>query len=259
MKRCEAVAVFNRLMGREPDRQYIAGLGKFSFFSDVSSSHWAYWDIVEATVSHSCAANLSGVESWATADVRIPDGPQRIDGRLYWAMDGAFVKNQSIGYLQFDEYGRYTTGNAELDTLLNNIVEQQTNDSMTRDQKLRALFDYVVKNYRYLARPMVAKGTTGWEPEYALYFLKNGKGNCFSFAAAYCLLCRELGLPAYTWVGAYEKATAPHSWVEIPLDGTTYMFDPELQWYYNNRTSRKVDLFKVVPSTIPASVSHYFW
>lgn len=259
LQRCEVVAVFNRLLGREPDRLYIAGLGQSIPFSDVSDLHWAYWDIMEASISHRCEVNSSGVESWVRADVRLPDGPQRINGQLYRVENGTFVKNQSIDGLWFDEYGRYTTGNAELDTLLNDIVEQQTDDSMTRDQKLRALFDYIVNNYRYLARPNVSKGTIGWEPEYALYFLQNGKGNCFCYAAAYCLLCRELGLPAYTWVGASGSANSPHGWVEIPLDGTTYMFDPELQWYYNNRTSRRVNLFKMLPTNVPSGVYRYFW
>ena len=107
--------------------------------------------------------------------------------------NGEFVKNGTLYDMYFDAEGRYTTGNADLDAQLNAIVEAQTNDSMTLEQKLRALFDYVVKNYTYLARPMVAKGTANWEPEYAQFFLNNKKGNCFSFAAAYCLLSRELG------------------------------------------------------------------
>ena len=43
------------------------------------------------------------------------------------------------------------------------------------------------------------------------------------------------------------------------IDGTVYMFDPELQWYYNNRTSRRYDLFMMRPASIPAGVYQYFW
>ena len=102
--------------------------------------------------------------------------------------------------------------------------------SWTRDEKLEALFNYVRDNYTYLKRPLISKGQTGWEPEYALYFLQNGKGNCYSFSAAYCLLCRELGLPAYTVVGS--ALNSPHGWVEIVLDGSPYIFDPQLAWRY---------------------------
>lgn len=263
LKRCEVVAVFNRLLGRVPDEQFIARSSPFVFFSDVPETHWAYHDIVEASISHNCAAG--GGESWTWADIEkieqpvLEDGPHRIDGRLYWVKNGEFVKNGTLYDMYFDAEGRYTTGNADLDAQLNAIVEAQTNDSMTLEQKLRALFDYVVKNYTYLARPMVAKGTANWEPEYAQFFLNNKKGNCFSFAAAYCLLSRELGCHTWTIVGASGKPTAPHSWVEIMIDGTVYMFDPELQWYYNNRTSRRYDLFMMRPAGIPAGVYQYFW
>lgn len=255
LKRCEAVAVFNRLMGRRPDRPFITGLGFFRFFSDVPTGHWAYWDIVEASVSHTCAADPSGVESWSSAQVEYDtppqpvDGPRRIDGRLYWVVDGQYLKNQSLGAFYFDAQGRYTTGDAELDTQLNNIVEQLTNDSMTRDEKLRALYNYVRDNFTYLKRPLISKGQTGWEAGYAKYFLANGKGNCYNYAATYCLLARELGLPAYTVVGS--ALNSPHGWVEIPLDGATYMFDTQLDWRYLHYWNKPgYDFFKM-PVTSP--------
>lgn len=293
LKRCEVVAVFNRLLDRTPDTSYISHHSGLPSFPDVPATHWAYADIMEATITHQCS-NWLGAEIWTSvdgsasvqptfpveptlpvapstpepvpptapvqpSDSALSDGPQRIDGHLYWVVNGQFARSQSISGLYFDENGWYSTGNTELDGLLNSIVDQVTNDSMTRDQKLRALFDYTVNNYKYLTRPLVKKGAAGWEPDYALFFLKNGKGNCFSFAAAYCLLCRELGLPAYTVVGASGNANSPHGWVEMVLDGTVYMFDPELQWYYNNKTAKKVNLFKMQPSKVPAGVYRYIW
>ena len=279
--RCEAAVVFNRLLGRNADRWTINNMGGLCRFTDVPSTHWAYAEIVEATVSHRWTYNPDGSEGWVSVDmgtVPIPDplpavsetpepaaetglddGPHRIDGRLYWVRSGQFVRGEKINALYFDENGCYTTGNADLDQRLNAIVEEYTGGSMTQDQKLRALFNYTVNNYRYLSRPLVRKGAVDWEPGYALWFLQNGRGNCFSFAAAYCLLCRELGLPAYTVVGASGRPDAPHGWVEIVIDGVVYMFDPELQWYYNNRTTAKVDLFKMQPSKVPSGVYRYYW
>lgn len=269
LRRCEAAAVFNRLLGRSPDLE--AARTGLQVFSDVPRSHWAYSEIMEAAVAHQCVSFGDGGERWLSLADEVPavpavqptdaaglsDGPQRIDGHLYWVVDEKFVRSCNMSGLYFDENGWYTTGDGELDGLLNGIVDQLTDESMTRDKKLRVLFDYVVTNYKYLARPLVSKSATGWEPEYALFFLKNGKGNCFSFAAAYCLLCRELGLLSYTVVGT--SGGSPHGWVEIPLDGSTYMFDPELQWYYNNRTKKNYNLFKMLPSKIPAGVYRYAW
>lgn len=246
LKRCEVAAVFNRLLGRSPDLDYIQSRDDLRIFSDVPAGHWAYGDIMEAAVTHQYAAAWVGTEQWIFAagepsvvmEQQSPaspaptpaDGPQRIDGRLYWVVNGEFVRSQSVSGLYFDENGCYTTGNAELDEKLNAIVEELTNDSMTRDQKLEALFNYIRDNFKYLKRPLISKDQTGWEPEYASYFLKNGKGNCYNFSAAYCLLCRELGLPAYTVVGS--ALNSPHGWVEIVLDGSIYIFDPQLAWRY---------------------------
>ena len=65
----------------------------------------------------------------------------------------------------------------------------------------------------------MSKGQTGWEAAYAEEFLNLGRGNCYSFSATYCLLARELGLPAYTVVGGLGASNSPHGWVEMELDG----------------------------------------
>lgn len=285
LKRCEATAVFNRLLGRTPDTAYLSHHTGLPSFPDVPATHWAYADVMEAAVTHQCS-NWLGREIWISADTpalvqpalpeeptlptasstpepaqtpssgsALPDGPQRIDGRLYWYVNGEPVRSQSVSGLYFDENGCYTTGNAELDEKLNAIVEELTDDSMTRDQKLRVLFNYVRDNFKYLKRPLISKGQTGWEPEYALFFLNNGKGNCYSFSAAYCLLCRELGLPAYTVVGSVLNS--PHGWVEIVLDGSVYMFDTQLEWRYLHDWGRSgYDFFKMSPSRTPVQ---YTW
>lgn len=276
LSRCEAVTVFNRLLGRSPDLQTLSVRTDLYAFPDVPRGHWAYGEVMEAAVTHQYAGTATGAaERWTSAVAEapaaaqpvadgprkdaegLPDGPQRIDGHLCWVVDGVFTKSCKMDGLAFDENGWYTTGDAELDEMLNSVVNELVDESMTRDEQLRVLYDYVVKNYTYLARPLVSKGAKGWEPEYAKFFLKNGKGNCFSYAAAYCLLCQELGLPAYTVVGT--SGGSAHGWVEIFLDGNTYMFDPELQWYYNNKTSKNFNLFKMLPARVPSGVYRYAW
>ena len=160
-----------------------------------------------------------------------------------------FLHNTTVDGFTYDAQGRYTTGSAALDQQLNAIVEAYTNDSMTRDQKLRALYNYVRDNFTYLRRDLVSKGQTGWEAAYAEEFLKLGRGNCYSFSATFCLLSRELGLPAYTVVGGLGSSNSPHGWVEMELDGTVYMFDPQLEWRYLHDYGRTgYNLFKMLPS-----------
>lgn len=53
ISRAEVVTIVNRLLGREADRDYIAsGPRGLVRFPDVPSSHWAYYDILEASNHH---------------------------------------------------------------------------------------------------------------------------------------------------------------------------------------------------------------
>ena len=251
LTRAQATVVFNNLLSREPDTGTIQTSANVRLFPDVSTSHWAYDQIMEATISHTYSTS-AGQEVWnqVTAEPSVlPDGYYRINGWLYRVQNGMFLHNTTADGFTYDAQGRYTTGSASLDTQLNRIVETYTNSSMTRDQKLRALYNYVRDNFSYLKRPLVSRGQTGWESAYAEEFLRLGRGNCYSFSATYCLLCRELGLPAYTVVGGLGTSNSPHGWVEMELDGTVYMFDPQLEWRYLHDYGRTgYNLFKMLPS-----------
>ena len=138
-----------------------------------------------------------------------------------------FLRNTTVDGFTYDAQGRYTTGSASLDTKLNNIVETYTNSSMTRDQKLRALYNYVRDNFSYLKRDLVSKGETGWEPAYAEEFLNLRRGNCHTASPPPTACwpgswaCRPT-----RWWAAWAPATAPTAGWRSTWTGTTYMFDP---------------------------------
>lgn len=248
-QRAEAAVVFNKLLGRVPDTSAIYSKS-LRYFPDVPTGHWAYGHVMEATTTHGHTPTGSG-ELWRdvqTEPVPLADGLYRINGWLYCVSGRQFLRSAAKDCFYFDAEGRYTTGDADLDAKLNALVEKYTNDSMTRDQKLRALYNYCRDNFSYLKRPLLKTGATSWEPEYASAFLSMKKGNCFSFSSLFCLLARELGQPAYTVIGGLGKSVSPHGWVEIKLDGTNYMFDPQLEWRYVHDYGRKShNLFKVLP------------
>ena len=56
----------------------------------------------------------------------------------------------------------------------------------------------------------------------------------FRSAATFCLLARELGYDAHTVVGWLGGNRQPHGWVEIVLDGKTYLYDAELEMKYRS-------------------------
>ena len=63
ISRAEVMTIVNRLLGREADEDYIAdNRRKLVTFPDVSSRHWAYYNVLEAANGHT--AVLTDPETW---------------------------------------------------------------------------------------------------------------------------------------------------------------------------------------------------
>ena len=61
--RAEVTKIVNRMLGRTSDRAYIDS-HPVRTFSDVPKTHWAYYEIAEATNAHDYQENANGTESW---------------------------------------------------------------------------------------------------------------------------------------------------------------------------------------------------
>lgn len=119
---------------------------------------------------------------------RYAKGLHEIDGGMYYVKeDGSFLTNSAVEYLTFDANGRYTSGNATLDSYVDQALAACTNSGMTKAQKLRAAYLYVRDHGAYLARPHQARGTTAWAEESALFMFEHKKGQLL-------LLCRPVPL-----------------------------------------------------------------
>ncbi len=80
--------------------------------------------------------------------------------------------------------------------------------------------------YHYMdASPSIS---SAW---YAEFGYVNKKGNCYVMAATFYYMAKELGYDAHQVSGYVLQSggnQAIHSWVEIDIDGTTYVFDPQV-------------------------------
>ena len=61
--RCEVATITNRMLGRNPDKDFIGSSSSVKSFTDLSKSHWAYFEIIEASTDHSAAVG-SATETW---------------------------------------------------------------------------------------------------------------------------------------------------------------------------------------------------
>lgn len=209
--------------------------GNSAFYPDVIPSDSYY-----AAVS---ALGQSGGVNWGEGG-KPAAGFIHLEGYLYnVGNDGYFLKNSSVGSLNFGPDGRYTSGNIDLDNYVAGILVDTIHDGMTQDQKLRAVYDHVRDRYLYLKRNLYEVGELGWEIDEAITMFSTGKGNCYNFTAIFWALTRGIGYEAECLSGLVGVGRDPHSWVEIPIDGTLYIFDPETEMSYRLQDAYWADLY----------------
>ena len=172
-------------------------------------------------------------------------GLYELTNGLYCANEGgSLLRNGDYHGLHFGGDGRYTSGNASIDSYIEGILNSETNASMTQERKLYACYCYVVlHSAKYLSNNNhVPRGQDCrlWSEEYMLRLINVGRGNCYCYASEFYYLARRLGYWDSRAVsgGIYSKNT-DHGWVEITIDGTLYVFDPRAE--YSNYTKAGAD------------------
>ena len=166
--------------------------------------------------------------------------PHYLEGHaVFVRADGILRRNGVFGEYLYDENGFYTTGNTELDAKLDDFIAACTTEDMTQEECLHACYE-AVRALRYLGRnpaygPEVKTIPYDKQLEFADKILSTGKGDCYNFAAVFCLLARKLGYLASPIVGecgySWNWYPIAHGWVEIELDGETFLFDPQIENY----------------------------
>lgn len=115
------------------------------------------------------------------------------------------------------------------------VIGSITNGSMDSGTKLLTCYNWVVNNISYQTLPIPLQPEAGYSQEdwYAIYGLEQRSGNCYCYAAAFAAMARQLGYSAtmvYGSVPLYSGGWGPHAWVEIYMNGATYICDPESQY-----------------------------
>lgn len=228
LTRVETAALMNRITGRS--ERPGARLLQVGSPVDLYPTEDGYWDMVEACIPHKFMM-LADKEIWTDSEAaeKLPEGKRMIGWRLSWiGADGRVLRNTDMGNLHFDENGWYTSGSPELDALVLDTLNKVLVDGMDEEEQLLTLYRYVRDNFKYVRREPYPAGETPWLVDEATDMLATGKGNCYSYASAYCMLVRAIGVDAIVISGHVGSNFAPHGWVEIMRGGEPHIFDTEL-------------------------------
>ena len=254
--RREFATGMNKLLNRSVEYVVLDADAKLP--TDLFRAQTGAEDMLEAVVSHK-----TGTAGRLWKNIELPEfkpGFMNINGWLYYLQeDGQFLRDGDVNTLHFDSTGRYTSGDAELDTLVAGILAQliADNPDMEKVDLLRQCQIYCRDTFDYLRRNSYEFGLTGWEIKDAKDIITSGRGNCYGFAAAFWALARGLGYEAYAISGTCLSDNQPHSWVMIPFDGEDFFFDPEWEWAYHDRGVYDKDMFMI--SMTQAKYWTYRW
>ena len=174
----------------------------------------------------------TGAESYA---LNLPERGLFDDGAaLYFVQeDGSLRTDGAEGYLTFGADGKYTSGSAEIDAAVELLLQQSCEaEDADATQRLEAVFDYLRDNYRYLSMAHYEAGTEDWAAEAAETFLRQGKGNCYGYAAAFMYCARRLGYQAHVVAGHEGRVDNDHAWTMIDEADGTYLYDVQLEYAY---------------------------
>lgn len=137
------------------------------------------------------------------------------------------------------------TKSQDCNNVIRETLAQITTDSMTTYEKVKACYDYLIENCAYRdtsdaknvtpfkvsnsTHSDVSKGGYGVERSYVMLTLRVGV--CDNYSCAFAALVRAIGLNCYTISGKTAKATGGmtgHVWTVININGTEYVFDPQI-------------------------------
>lgn len=114
----------------------------------------------------------------------------------------------------------------EILAMANQIVEKASKPAMTKQEKLRKSFDYLLEHYQYRGSPEFLH-TRHWEQDYARAMFWEKHGSCYAYGAAFAFLANAAG-----YKNCYAVSSGGHGWAEA--GGKVY--DPSWQLIDKNHS-----------------------
>ena len=186
--------------------------------------------LAQAAVGHTYEIS-DGKERWLTSECKAEheEGIYFIGTGFYFIdAEGHFVRETEINGFKFGPDGVYTSGDPELDELIQTVLDEYYSPELSRDELLKKVFDYTVNSFKYKRRTFYKSGDRSYAVEAAKIMLSERTGNCYNYAATFCMLARALGYDAYVCSGVVGRDKDPHGWCEMLIDDVPYICDAEL-------------------------------
>ena len=145
-----------------------------------------------------------------------------------------FVLTACIMAGSLTQVAKAASAGGNLNEEITTIVDKKVKTSDSAKKKLKKLFTYVEKDFDY-GRKTGFEAYDGWEKDYALEMLKDGKGSCYHYAAVYAFLAKKAtGYSVRVGVGqtnGFSGSLQKHAWTEVKISGKWYICDTNMDKY----------------------------
>lgn len=106
------------------------------------------------------------------------------------------------------------------DSIIKQILSEIISEDMSDVDKLKAMHDYMIRNYAYDVD--LSYGAETYEFQ---CLLNNNTGVCQAYMELFYYLCSYSGIKCYTVTGKMKKSGIGHGWNAVELDGQIYFID----------------------------------
>ena len=147
------------------------------------------------------------------------------DFYYYAYANGVIATDTVVDQYRLDKDGRCYTKYRILQ-----YVRELTDSSMTEQEKIDALYNWLLPGYIYYFNSYEHiqadwHWPAGWIDDFAKDMMDDQRGNCFKYAAFLGLMIREAtGLPVTVYRGTLPLGD-PHGWVTVYQDGDWFIYD----------------------------------
>ncbi len=144
----------------------------------------------------------------------------------------AFSSYDMIAILDYAECDIQTSGDADLDRMVQELIDNATTDDMSRGEKLTACYDYMVATYDYGYNYNYSYAGASKTIPWAKALLRDGYGACNNWSSAFAWIARALGYEVRVCYGSTASSGGggvEHYWPILTVDGHDFVFDPQVE------------------------------
>ena len=172
-----------------------------------------------------------------------------------------------------DPSGKYpggVSGYKELDNFIAAILDNCVSPAMTDEQKVKAIYDYMIYNFTHDAdaMPLFTGSSSGSANpledavQFAMPIVASGQGTCDVFANVFRLLALRLGFECNYVSGQYvntDGSSSGHGWNQIKINDEWYWLDVDVEGTVFHRGSNAAPLYFLFMKKDSEWTSNHRW